>query len=157
MPMANEHLATAEQLAAEALTWLRDGQLELARDYRGIAELYLRLADTRYTVIGSTPPPAEPPVELPQWCGNCDGPDLHTRWVLNTGADGRERMHRCPDCNPYAVAQRDVPRQAASDSQVRDNPEGADAVEGKETARERDLKQSIEGVGRTPVTDGSPS
>ncbi|TWE17109.1 hypothetical protein FB465_2114 [Kitasatospora atroaurantiaca] len=45
------------------------------------------------------PVPARPVVVLPEWCGECDGPEPARRWT--TRADGR--VGRCPRCHPHAV------------------------------------------------------
>ncbi|MDO0911152.1 hypothetical protein QQM39_09885 [Streptomyces sp. DT2A-34] len=108
--MPSEHLATAENLGSQARSWLADGQLELARAYRDMAAFHLDLARSRHAIIGDVPPPPRPAQELPVWCGQCEGPDLGTRWVVVTGPDGSDTMRRCVDCNPYADST-ELPRQ----------------------------------------------
>ncbi|MFF7191412.1 hypothetical protein ACFZAR_40910 [Streptomyces sp. NPDC008222] len=100
--MSSEHLAAAEEIAAAAHQRLINGELDLARAYSDMATLHLRLAHARHTIIGNNPPPTAPAVDLPDWCGNCDGPDLGLRWVTVAGPDGTEAMRRCSTCNPYA-------------------------------------------------------
>lgn len=103
MPLPSEHLAVAEDTAATAHRWLTEGQLELARAYADMASLHLNLAHARYTIIGSTPPPAHAAEDLPPWCGKCDGPSIGLRWIT---VGDNEALARCPQCHPLSLEQR---------------------------------------------------
>jgi hypothetical protein len=39
------------------------------------------------------------PTVLPDWCGECDGPELEKRWIF---VDDGKASKRCPRCNPHA-------------------------------------------------------
>jgi hypothetical protein len=41
---------------------------------------------------------SRPAVVLPPWCGECDGEELHLRWL-----EGESGAYRCPKCNPHAA------------------------------------------------------
>jgi hypothetical protein len=45
---------------------------------------------------------AAPRVELPKWCGECDGPELEARWVSVPNGSVHGASKRCPRCNPHA-------------------------------------------------------
>lgn len=41
-------------------------------------------------------------VELPAWCGQCDGPELEKRWIAVPNGTVNGATARCPRCNPHA-------------------------------------------------------
>lgn len=51
---------------------------------------------TRHADHWQPPRPGRPEVVLPDWCGQCDGPELARRWV--TRDDG---IGRCSRCHPH--------------------------------------------------------
>ncbi|MFE9348589.1 hypothetical protein [Streptomyces olivaceus] len=103
MPTPSEHLAAAEELAAQARTWLIDGQLELARAYKNMASLYVDISQARYSIIGDGVPTFRPREPLADWCGRCQGPDARMRWVVIEADDGHETVRRCPNCHPASI------------------------------------------------------
>ncbi|MGW1996088.1 hypothetical protein [Embleya sp. NPDC001921] len=46
--------------------------------------------------------PVPPPVEIPQWCGNCDDDKVPGHFGVRWRIDNDGRAYKCPDCHPYA-------------------------------------------------------
>ncbi|MFI2214935.1 hypothetical protein [Streptomyces sp. NPDC020141] len=105
MPSPYEHLTAAEELLHQARRLLGEGRHRAAAGHAQLASAYLKAADARERIIPDpSPVPAARLAPLPQWCGNCDGPDLALRWVQVTLAgEERTRMAKCPDCHPAVL------------------------------------------------------
>lgn len=97
-----EHLAAALTAADIAQDLAQAGEYEGAAAYAAVAQAYAAVADAW---IDSEPVTVTKPREpLPEWCGECDGPDLARRWVEAPGQSNEDKpsMVRCPRCNPHA-------------------------------------------------------
>ncbi|MER6499228.1 hypothetical protein ABT218_07500 [Streptomyces sp. NPDC001455] len=104
MPSPYDHLTTAEELLHKARRLLEEGRTRTATGHAQLASAFLEAASARERII---PEPAPVPTArlgpLPEWCGNCDGPDLSLRWIQVTLPDEEPvRMAKCPACNPAA-------------------------------------------------------
>lgn len=104
MPSPYEHLTSAEELLYQARQLLREGRTSTAADHARVASAFLEAAGARERIIPEPPPvTAARPLPLPEWCGNCDGPEIGLRWVQVTAPDeAHVRMAKCPDCHPAA-------------------------------------------------------
>ncbi|MGW8881703.1 hypothetical protein ACWGRV_27095 [Streptomyces sp. NPDC055663] len=110
MPSPYEHLTTAEQLLSEARHLLKEERPRTATAYTRLASAFLEAASARERIIPE--PPTVPTARLgplPEWCGNCDGPDIALRWIEFT-PPGKEHslLAKCPACHP-AAHQRTTP------------------------------------------------
>jgi hypothetical protein len=52
---------------------------------------------------GVASPKAADGTVIPEWCGECDGPELEKRWVDVPTGTTRRAAKRCPRCNPHAA------------------------------------------------------
>ncbi|MFJ2900244.1 hypothetical protein ACIO87_35890 [Streptomyces sp. NPDC087218] len=110
MPSPYDHLTSAEELLNDARQLLKEGRLRAAGIHSQIALAFLEAAGARERII---PDPLSVPTAraepLPEWCGQCDGPDLSLRWVQVTQPGEKcIRMAKCPTCHPASL-QRKVP------------------------------------------------
>ncbi|MFF4484564.1 hypothetical protein ACH4TQ_49220 [Streptomyces sp. NPDC021218] len=103
MPSPAEHLTTAEELARKALRHAEAESWREAVIYTKMSSLFLKISATRQQVIADNiDPPLKSAIELPEWCGNCDGPELGMRFITVERADSRDgtAIARCPTCHP---------------------------------------------------------
>jgi hypothetical protein len=85
------HLDAEREYAAEQLAL---AARELVRAVDALSE--------KGQPVGWSEPKRRP--ELPEWCGQCDGPELARRQVEHGPLPGEEspRFGKCPRCNPYS-------------------------------------------------------
>lgn len=106
LPTPSERLRLAER-AAEALSKgarRADVVHALSRDLSGarsaVAVVMARTAAADWWRVEIAPATATAPkVPLPEWCGQCDGPEANQRFIVLD--DGR--VARCPRCHPREV------------------------------------------------------
>ncbi|MER5747123.1 hypothetical protein ABT097_28125 [Streptomyces sp. NPDC002225] len=110
MPSPYEHLLTAEELLGHARRLLDEERPRTAAAYARIATAFLEAASARDRIIPElVDVPSARLGPLPEWCGNCDGPDASLRWIeVAHPGEERPRLAKCPDCHP-AAARRAAP------------------------------------------------
>lgn len=103
MPSPYEHLTAAEELHHKARQLLEEGRHRAAAGHTQLASAYMEAAEARERIIPDSPLlPTARLGPLPEWCGQCDGPDLALRWVQVTLPGEKIRMAKCPTCHPAA-------------------------------------------------------
>lgn len=105
MPSPYQHLLAAEALMAQAQKLLAKGRYRAADSHAGAASVLLEAASARERIIGEPEMPIQTRAQPPEWCGQCDGPDLGMRFVTVAATDGGGlKASRCPRCHPAAMA-----------------------------------------------------
>ncbi|WP_146074936.1 hypothetical protein [Streptomyces sp. Ru73] len=105
MPSFYDHLLRAEELLAQASEEILHGSYRAANTLTSLSVAYLEAAHARREVIDEPPSFNEQNIrrQLPDWCGECDGPDLALRWISVERPNGSGMsLARCPDCNPHS-------------------------------------------------------
>ena len=102
----DKHLMLAIELADTARELASEGDHEAARAHASVAQAYAAVAQAWGDYEPARPPVPTETETLPEWCGECDGPEQGRRWVPAPVRPGEEkhepRLMRCPKCDPLS-------------------------------------------------------
>lgn len=102
MTSLRHRLEEASTLAYRAREYAEQGHYAASAAFAQSAAAFAHIAGVQVALgqvlLDEFPEPPPPmPLEVPEWCGKCDGPELGMRWVQ---VDGTNSVVHCPRCTP---------------------------------------------------------
>jgi len=94
------YLRLAIELADEARQKANAGNHERAQSYAAVAQAYASIVQAWGDYQPSVPEQRAPAKPLPEWCGECEGPEPGRRIIDGPDAGGLPTVKWCPRCEP---------------------------------------------------------